>query len=211
MALLAESLVDEWLNRAGFFTVRGIKHGVGEIDLLGVRPSQPGLEGWHVEVQASFRPISYIAPLPDDAREGFAKSRTSMKKRPPALMERAAAAWVEKKFRSKAKRSARETAWPGIEWKYVLVHAAVRWPAEVEVISRNGVEVIPLHRVLSELGHSDASGIRGSAGTDLSEVIEYFYQHADVATKPAPNNGATADRGPTRRSREAEAREGRGR
>ena len=37
MALLAESLVDEWLNRQGFFTIRGIKHGVGEIDLLGVR------------------------------------------------------------------------------------------------------------------------------------------------------------------------------
>ncbi|SDJ83953.1 hypothetical protein SAMN05428973_106364 [Duganella sp. OV510] len=32
MALLAESLVDEWLNRKGFFIVRGLKHGVGEID-----------------------------------------------------------------------------------------------------------------------------------------------------------------------------------
>ena len=40
MALLAEQLVDEWLNRKGFFTVRGIKEGVDEIDLLGVRPSK---------------------------------------------------------------------------------------------------------------------------------------------------------------------------
>ena len=39
MAALAESLVDEWLNRQGFFTVRGLKHGVDEIDLLGVRQS----------------------------------------------------------------------------------------------------------------------------------------------------------------------------
>src|SRR5438128_10449787 len=178
MALLAESLVDEWLNRAGFFTVRGIKHGVGEIDLLGVRPRTSGLEAWHVEVQASFRPISYIASLPDDAPEGFAKSRTSMKARPPELVESAAEAWVEKKFRSKSKRIARETAWPGMEWKYILVHAAVRWPAEVEAIARTGVEVIPLHRVLMELGRSEASGIHGSAGTDLSEIIEYFYQHS---------------------------------
>jgi hypothetical protein len=37
VALLAESLVEEWLNRMGFFTVRGIRRGVGEIDLLGVR------------------------------------------------------------------------------------------------------------------------------------------------------------------------------
>ena len=66
MALIAESLVDEWLNRKGFFTVRGIKHGVGEIDLLGVRPTENGLEAWHVEVQASFRPIGYIAPLTKD-------------------------------------------------------------------------------------------------------------------------------------------------
>ena len=186
MALLAESLVDEWLNRKCFFTVRGIKHGVGEIDLLGVRPVVSGLEAWHVEVQASFRPISYIAPLPDDVPEGFAKSRTSMKERPPELVEKAAAAWVEKKFTSKSKRAIRETAWPGMEWKYVLVHAAVRWPSEVEAIARNGVEAIPLYRVLSELGRSEGSGIRGSAGTDLSELIEYFYQNSRAATEAGP-------------------------
>jgi hypothetical protein len=41
MAILAESLVEEWLNREGFFTVRGVKHGVGEIDLLAIR-HEPG-------------------------------------------------------------------------------------------------------------------------------------------------------------------------
>ncbi|WP_020474752.1 hypothetical protein [Zavarzinella formosa] len=196
MALLAESLVDEWLNRAGFFTVRGIKHGVGEIDLLGVRPAKAGLEAWHVEVQASFRPISYIAPLPDDAPKGFAKSKMSMKVRPPDLVERAAAAWVEKKFKSKSKCVTRAAAWAGLNWKFVLVHAAVRWPAEVEAISRNGVEVIPLHRVLCELGQSESPGLRGSAGTDLSEVIEYFYRHSATDTQSRAEQGATVDRRP---------------
>jgi hypothetical protein len=51
MALLAEQLVDEWLNRNGFFTLRGIKSGVHQIDLLGVRMSKGRLEGWHVECQ----------------------------------------------------------------------------------------------------------------------------------------------------------------
>lgn len=176
MALLAESLVDEWLNRSGFFTVRGIKHGVGEIDLLGVRPRESALEAWHVEVQASFRPIGYIAPLPSDTPEGFAKSKTSMKVRTPELLERAVSAWVEKKFTSKSKQLARNAAWPGMNWKHVLVHAAVRWPAEVEAIARHGVEVIPLHRVLADLGRPQTSGVRGSAGTDLSEIIEYFYR-----------------------------------
>ena len=63
MALLAEQLVDEWLNRRGFFTLRGIKSGVHEIDLLGIRKSEGELEGWHVECQVSFRPVSYIGRL----------------------------------------------------------------------------------------------------------------------------------------------------
>ena len=47
-----------------FFTVRGVKHGLGEIDLLAIR-HEPGATviGWHVEVQASFRPVRYIAKL----------------------------------------------------------------------------------------------------------------------------------------------------
>ena len=69
MALLAEMLVDEWMNRRGFFTVRGIKDGVAEIDLLGVRPGEEALEAWHVEVQASFRPIGYISKLTPDILE----------------------------------------------------------------------------------------------------------------------------------------------
>jgi hypothetical protein len=45
MALLAESLVEEWLNRAGYFTIRGVKHGLGEMDLLAVRPGSDGVVG----------------------------------------------------------------------------------------------------------------------------------------------------------------------
>jgi hypothetical protein len=48
MALLAESLVEEWLNRKGYFTIRGLKHGLGEMDLLAVRPESAGVIGWHV-------------------------------------------------------------------------------------------------------------------------------------------------------------------
>jgi hypothetical protein len=64
MALLAEILVEEWLNRKGYFTIRGVKHGLGEMDLLAVRPQSDGVVGWHVEVTVSFRPIGYIAPEP---------------------------------------------------------------------------------------------------------------------------------------------------
>ncbi len=36
MSLLAESRVEEWLNRQRFFTIRGLKQGMSEIDLLAV-------------------------------------------------------------------------------------------------------------------------------------------------------------------------------
>jgi len=42
MALLAEEIVEEWLNHQGNFTIRGIKLGVNEIDLLAVKPNKDG-------------------------------------------------------------------------------------------------------------------------------------------------------------------------
>jgi hypothetical protein len=69
MALLAEELVEEWLNRRGYFTIRGVKLGVHEIDLLAIRPSASGLECRHLEVQASVRPVSYITRVPKDVQK----------------------------------------------------------------------------------------------------------------------------------------------
>src|SRR3954470_3506923 len=182
MAALAESLVDEWLNRQGFFTVRGVKHGVGEIDLLGVRPAPEGLEASHCEFEESFPPIGYIARVPSKAYKDFAKSKTSMKQRPRALVEEAVTEWIKKKFTARSKKATCDAAWSGLSWQYVFVHAVVREPSELEFIASHGVEVIPLHRVLSELGHGVAAGLRGGAGTDLSEIIEYFYKYRRVAS-----------------------------
>ena len=73
MALLAEEIVEEWLNRQGYFTIRGIKLGVHEIDLLAVKSRRQGeVECRHIEVQASIHPVSYITPLPKQHRRGGA-------------------------------------------------------------------------------------------------------------------------------------------
>jgi hypothetical protein len=54
MSLLGEEVVEEWLNRNGYFTIRGIKIGVDEIDILAIRPLPGGKhECRHVEVQVS--------------------------------------------------------------------------------------------------------------------------------------------------------------
>jgi hypothetical protein len=44
VALLAESLVEERLNRQNFFTIRGVKHGIDEIDLLELDPKASGAD-----------------------------------------------------------------------------------------------------------------------------------------------------------------------
>ena len=181
MSLLAETLVDEWLNRKGYFTIRGLKDGVSEIDLLGVRPQANGLEACHVEVQASFRPIGYITPLAAEHLEGFAKSRTSAKERPRVMLQRSVAAWVEKKFTSRAKVAARQRAWAGLEWQFIFVHAVVRDEHELALLAKHGIKIVPFHQVLHELKHVPASQ-RGGAGTDISEIVEYFSKQFSGAT-----------------------------
>ncbi len=178
MALLAESLVDEWLNRQGFFTVRGIKHGVNEIDLLSVRPKPGGgLEAWHVEVQVSFRPVAYICPIPTEYSD-FARSKTSAKVRPEEIVKAGVDAWVTKKFTSVEKRKTRTLAWAGLEWHFKVVHGVVKFAAELDFMRRHGIETIPFHEVLTQLGSGVAGKIKGGAGTDLSDIIEYFYKHS---------------------------------
>jgi hypothetical protein len=69
MALLAEEIVEEWLNRNGYFTIRGIKLGVQEIDLLALAVRGTTIEARQIEVQVSVRPVSYLCPLPKDAQK----------------------------------------------------------------------------------------------------------------------------------------------
>ncbi len=45
VAIFAETLVEEWLNRNGYFTVRGAKAGLLEMDLLGC-----GRAPWRAEM-----------------------------------------------------------------------------------------------------------------------------------------------------------------
>jgi hypothetical protein len=174
MPLLAETLVDEWLNRQGFFTLRGIKDGVDEIDLLGVRPTANGLEGWHVEVQVSFRPVGYVTKLTKERARLFGKDRTSAWERPPEILRESVADWVVHKFTCDEKSATRQQAWPGVRWSYHFVHGIVRSQTELEEIARLGVTVTPLHRVLSKVCTRVKGGLTGAAGTDLADIVDYY-------------------------------------
>lgn len=180
MALLAETLVDEWLNRVGFFTIRGVKDGVDEIDLLGVRPVhgqrslEKKLEGWHVEVQISFRPVGYITPLTDDLATSLKKKKTSAWERPKEVLAECVRHWVDRKFKSKNKFAARDRAWPGLEWQGHFVHGVVRDKDEVSLIRSHGIQTVSFYNVLASLCSASRSGVRGAAGTDIAEVVAYY-------------------------------------
>lgn len=171
MALLGESLVEEWLNRDGFFTIRGVKHGVGEMDLLAVRQVQNGqVTGWHVEVQISFRPIGFIAPL----LKSSAHNRRSIRARTDQEVDKCARQWVEDKYRDPRKVRLRNQLWPGVTWEFHFIHAVTKYPRELDVIAKEGVIVHPFHEILSSLANRGVHSFSGSAGGDLAEIVSYY-------------------------------------
>jgi hypothetical protein len=178
MALLAETLVEEWLNRAGFFTIRGVRFGVSEMDLLAVRPAASGFEARHIEVQVSTNPVAYISPLTGDQSRALGKAKTSAWARPQEVLQVSVAAWVEKKFLSPAKAKARTKAWPGLEWSFEFVHGEVRHPEELKLIEGYDIKTRTFHSVLTSLCGHGAETHKGGAGTDIAEMLAYYLKHS---------------------------------
>lgn len=175
MALLAESLVEEWLNRNGYFTIRGVKHGVGEMDLLAVHPQPEGVVvGWHVEVQVSFRPIGYIGRRTDEMIAESGGGRTSARARTREEVEKCACEWVKHKFLDPAKIQLRESLWPGVFWSFHLVHGVVREPHELEIFRAEHVICHPFHELLTSLSQRSKHLFSGAAGGDLAEIVSYY-------------------------------------
>ena len=183
MALLAESLVEEWLNRQGFFTIRGVRAGVDELDLLAVRPSKSGkgLEARHIEVQMSVNPIAYISPLTAEQTKEYDKGKTSAWRRPPEALPISVSSWVNKKFLSETKIKARDRAWPNLKWSFHFIHGKVRHEEELPLIASHGIELIPFHSVLAELCKNEDNAPKGGAGSDIADMIAYYEEYRGVS------------------------------
>ncbi len=175
MALLAETPVEEWLNRLGYFTIRGVKEGVREIDLLAVKSNENGTvsDTLHIEVQISFRPVAYVTKLTPRLQQELKKPPNSAYHRTDAMLQECVTEWVGKKFRDPRKVRRREALWPGLHWRWTLVHGAVKERKELQFIETAGVRLIPLEKVLDDLcrgGQPEYS----SAGGDLAELIDFY-------------------------------------
>ena len=169
MALLAEELVEEWLNRQGYFTIRGIKLGVHEIDLLAVRPKGNMLECRQVEVQASVRPVSYITRVPVEVQRRTGRAAGSAKLRDDAELRQGIREWVKKKFDHPEKRRLREHLAPG-PWSRELVVHVVKHERELELIQEEGVTVRRLADIVARLKKGDLK-LDGAAGAHLVDLV----------------------------------------
>ena len=161
MALLDEQLVEEWLNRNQFFTIRGIKCGVDEIDLLALKYIDGVPEYWHVEVQVSFRPVGYIGGDTNARRRTEEEIRHGVKQ------------WVEKKFTSDKKRDKRNSITPNANWRYILVCAVLKDDKELAVMKELGVEIVPYKEVLSYLC-DNTTHQSSSVASNITEILKYL-------------------------------------
>jgi hypothetical protein len=170
MALLAEEVVEEWLNRNGYFTIRGIKLGVDEIDILAIRPTPDGQhECRHVEVQVSINPVSYITKVPAAIRKQEGIAAHNAKKRDIPQLTKGVHEWIEAKFNQPRKVQLKQQLCSG-SWTRELVVGAVKHLEELDLLEQGGILIHRLKHILSDLA-AKPTIIKAAAGTDLFDLM----------------------------------------
>jgi hypothetical protein len=170
MSLLGEEVVEEWLNRNGYFTIRGIKVGVDKIDILAIRPLPDGKhECRHVEVQLSINPISYITKVPAAIRKATGIGPHNAKKRDVEQLMLGVHEWVEAKFNHPRKVELRKSLCPG-SWTKELVVGIVKHEDELDLLRQAGITIYRLKDVLSEMIEK-RTVVKAAAGTDLFDLM----------------------------------------
>jgi hypothetical protein len=170
MALLAEELVAEWLNCQGFFTIRGVRCGLHQMDFLAIKPKSDGaFERRQIEVQCSYRPVSYISPVPKSVRKATARASTSARARQVSELTEGVKEWVQKKYAHPRKEAVRQKLCPG-KWTRELVVNVVKHGIELDLICEQGIIVHPLSKVFEEMKNGQKV-LEGAAGGSLLDLV----------------------------------------
>ena len=124
MAQSHEKLVEEWLRRNRYFTIRSARIGYSEIDLLALKVEKTEKDGKlidkivrrHIEVQISLKPVSYI-------------TQNHAKKRTPEQIEKDVDSWVHKKYFSHTNKSVhyKNLTKNMILNQWCAIEAAIKW------------------------------------------------------------------------------------
>jgi hypothetical protein len=171
MALLAEEIVEEWLNRDGWFTIRGIKIGVQEIDILAIKSTKDEIACRHLEVQASFNPVGYLTKVSKDQQKAGQKAG-SAKARSDEQLNLSVREWIRQKFDHPKKVTQRKRLFDGAWTRELVVHK-LRYPMELEFIRAAGVTVHELTAVITSLRRKNTIVPR-AAGADFIELVTGF-------------------------------------
>ncbi len=171
MALLAEEIVEEWLNRDGWFTIRGIKIGVDEIDILAIKPMEGGVQCRHVEVQASFNPVSYLTKIPK-AKRLPGQGAGSAKHRSVEELREFVREWIKQKFDHPKKIKQRNALFGG-QWTRELVVHKLKHSEELDLIREAGITVHRLVDVVATFRRDDTV-VPKAAGADFVELVTGF-------------------------------------
>jgi len=182
MALLAEEIVEEWLNRNGYFTIRGIKLGVHEIDILAIKLKGLEIEARHIEVQASSNPVSYLCQLSKRLRKETGRSPQSTKPRSIKEIEESIDEWLDRKYHQKRKNELRHSLYPG-NWNYELVIHKVKYDEEIEIIKGKGIKIYYLSDVIKSISKSKNTIIQCAAGSSLLELINFTDSRGKLSSK----------------------------
>jgi hypothetical protein len=170
MALLAEEIVQEWLNRQGYFTIRGIKIGVDEIDILAIKPlGNSRIECRHFEVQSSMRPVGYVTNVSKAIQKATGRASGSAKERTEEELITGVKEWIEKKFDAKKKMDLMKNLCPS-KWSKEFVINVVRSNAEIELMRKQGVTIHHLKDVVSDISKNGGM-LQSARGADLTDLI----------------------------------------
>ncbi len=176
MALLAEEIVEEWLNRQGYFTIRGIKLGVHEIDLLAVKWRANGtVDARHIEVQASMNPISFISRVPKKAQK-TGRAANSVRRSSEELVD-GVREWVNKKFQHQKKKELMKRLC-NAEWSSELVLNKVHNDDEKRLIRDHGVIIIELGDILRDVSSDPRVvskvdfPVESASGKDIIDLVK---------------------------------------
>ena len=167
MALITEEVVEEWLNQRRFFTIRGVKLGIKEMDILAIREGENGIERHHYEVHASINPVSYISDVPKAIQKAEGRAANSAKKRTTEQLKLGVKEWIQKKFKDPKKVELRQHLSTG-EWRYHFVLHKVRHQDELTIFKESEVKILYLKEILADL---KAGGNFTASGKDLIDLM----------------------------------------
>lgn len=167
MALLDEQIVEEWLNCNGYFTIRGLKHGVREIDLLALKINVEKYgslqaEFLHLEIQVSFNPIGYIGGNGNAARRTDDEVKEGIQE------------YFDRKFNHPQIIDRRNKIYPNADWQYVFVHGVVIEPKELEYMKDLGVKVVSYKEILNDLLANNNLSRTSSIASDILRIVRYM-------------------------------------